>query len=72
MRKDIHTKLNEVKVTCSTCSKDYVFHTTKKELEVDVCANCHSFYTGVKNNKSSAGRVDRFNRRRQATARFKK
>lgn len=61
MKADIHPKYKEIKVTCS-CGNTFVTRSTidKKELHLDICSNCHPFYTGKQKIIDTAGRVDRF------------
>ncbi len=62
MKKDIHPKYFETKVTCS-CGNKFTTKSTMKEIQVEVCSACHPFYTGKKKVIDSTGRVDLFNRR---------
>ena len=64
MRSDIHPKYNEVNVTCS-CGNTFTTGSTygKEELHIDVCSQCHPFYTGKQKIVDTAGQVDKFNRR---------
>ena len=64
MRADIHPKYNEVNVTCS-CGSTFTTGSTygKEELHIDVCSQCHPFYTGKQKIVDTAGQVDKFNRR---------
>ena len=61
MKADIHPAYNEVKVTCS-CGNSFVTRSTlgKDELQLDVCASCHPFFTGQQKIVDTAGRVDKF------------
>ncbi|MCL5260196.1 MAG: 50S ribosomal protein L31 [Gammaproteobacteria bacterium] len=61
MKPDIHPKYEEITVTCS-CGNKFITRSTinKKELHVDVCSNCHPFYTGKQKVMDTAGRVERF------------
>lgn len=61
MQKDIHPKLTLVKITCS-CGHSFETHSTldKPELLVEVCMNCHPFYTGKHKVVDTSGRVERF------------
>ncbi|OGT07735.1 MAG: 50S ribosomal protein L31 [Gammaproteobacteria bacterium GWE2_37_16] len=61
MKENIHPKYKELKVTCS-CGNSFVTESTmeKEELHLDICANCHPFYTGKQKVIDTAGRVDRF------------
>lgn len=63
MKKDIHPQYHEVKVTCSTCQREFEFRSTRKQFTVDVCSGCHPVYTGNRAKVKATGRIDRFNRR---------
>jgi len=62
MKADIHpTYYPEAKVTCASCGKTWTTGSTKKELRVDICSNCHPFYTGEASRiLDIEGQVDRF------------
>ena len=62
MKAGIHPDYVETTVTCA-CGK--VFHTraTKKNMRVEICSNCHPFYTGSKKLVDTAGRIERFQKR---------
>jgi large subunit ribosomal protein L31 len=61
MRADIHPTVYEAKVTCASCGKTWVTTSTKKELRIDVCSNCHPFFTGESARIMDVeGQVDRF------------
>jgi|GEM_PF-99372 len=67
MQPDIHPSYGEVVVTCN-CGNKFKTRSTLAEtkggvLLVEVCANCHPFYTGKQKLVDTAGRVDRFNKR---------
>ena len=63
MAKDgIHPEYNEINVACG-CGNKFTTRSTKTELQVDVCAACHPFYTGKQRMMDTQGRVDRFRRR---------
>lgn len=63
MKSDIHPKYTETKVTCS-CGNSFVTRSTLgKEIHLDVCAECHPFYTGKQKIVDTAGRVDKFRRK---------
>lgn len=67
MKQDIHPKYNEVAVTCS-CGNKFDTKSTlgKNALQIEVCSNCHPFYSGKQKLVDSAGRVDKF-RQKYAT-----
>jgi len=60
MKTDIHPGYDNVEVTCS-CGKVFNTRSTlKSELHIDVCSECHPFYTGKQKIVDTAGRVDKF------------
>ena len=62
MKADIHPDYVLATVTCS-CGNTFETRSTKPELHVEICANCHPFYTGKQKLLDSGGRVERFQRR---------
>ena len=63
MKAEIHPAYNEIKATCS-CGAAYETRSTlSSDIHIDVCAQCHPFYTGKQKVLDSGGRVDRFNKR---------
>lgn len=63
MKADIHPNYAEVTATCS-CGATYQTRSTlAKDFHVDVCSNCHPFYTGKQKVLDTGGRVDRFKKR---------
>jgi large subunit ribosomal protein L31 len=62
MKKDIHPNYVEATVHCS-CGNTFTTRSTKPELHVELCSQCHPFYTGKQKLVDSGGRVERFNRR---------
>jgi large subunit ribosomal protein L31 len=62
MRSDIHpTYYTDAKVTCASCGKTWTTGSTKKEIRVDICSNCHPFFTGEASRiLDIEGQVDRF------------
>lgn len=64
MKANIHPKYNVVKVTCS-CGNTFETRSTyaNSEMHVDVCSQCHPFYTGKQKMVDTAGQVDKFRRR---------
>ena len=65
MKAGIHPEYVVAHVRCS-CGNEFTTRSTKAELHVEVCSNCHPFYTGKQRIVDTAGRVDRFNQRRTA------
>jgi large subunit ribosomal protein L31 len=62
MKSEIHpTYYPDAKVTCASCGKTWTTGSTRKELRVDICSNCHPFYTGEASRLLDIeGQVDRF------------
>lgn len=61
MKAEIHPTVFDAKVTCASCGKTWVTTSTKKELRIDVCSNCHPFFTGESARILDVeGQVDRF------------
>ena len=62
MKADIHpTYYPDAKVTCASCGTTWTTGSTKKELRVDICSNCHPFFTGESQRiLDIEGQVDRF------------
>jgi large subunit ribosomal protein L31 len=63
MKEGIHPKYTEIKVTCSCGNTFQTRSTLGENLEVEVCSNCHPFYTGKQKIVDSGGRVDRFRKK---------
>ena len=63
MKQAIHPNYNEINVTCA-CGATFKTRSTRKdELHVEICSECHPFFTGKQKLVDTAGRVDRFNKR---------
>ena len=69
MKSDTHPKYFQAKVHCGSCGTDFELGSTREELRVDVCSNCHPFFTGKQNIIDTAGQVERFQRRLERQAR---
>jgi large subunit ribosomal protein L31 len=62
MKADIHPEYVVASVRCS-CGNTFVTRSTKSELQVELCNECHPFYTGRQKLVDAGGRVERFERR---------
>ncbi len=62
MKKEIHpTYYTDAKVVCSSCGRTWTTGSTKKEIRLDLCSNCHPFFTGeAQRLLDTEGQVDRF------------
>lgn len=63
MRQGIHPKYEEITATCSCGNVIKTHSTVCRDLNLDVCGECHPFYTGKQRDVATGGRVDRFNKR---------
>ena len=62
MKKEIHPEFVECKVTCA-CGNTFTTQSNKSEIRVDICSECHPFFTGSEKIVDSAGRVDKFKKK---------
>lgn len=68
MKEKIHPKYYpEARIICA-CGNTYTTGSTSPELRVDICSQCHPFYTGEQRIVDTAGQVDRFMKRLERTA----
>lgn len=63
MKKGIHPKYEKAIVTCA-CGNEFETRSTKKNIRIEVCSNCHPFYTGSRTRMvEKGGRVERFKKK---------
>jgi len=62
MKPDIHPEYNEVTVHCA-CGASFQVRSTRAIEQVDICSECHPFYTGKQKLVDTAGRVERFRKK---------
>jgi large subunit ribosomal protein L31 len=62
MKTKIHPDYVEARVHCA-CGNEWHTRSTKPDLHVEICSNCHPFFTGQQRIVDTAGRVERFKRR---------
>ena len=62
MKPDIHPKYGEATVKCS-CGNTFTTESTKSSITVELCNECHPFFTGKQKLVDTGGRVERFQRR---------
>jgi large subunit ribosomal protein L31 len=60
MKTDIHPDYPEITITCSCGSKVKTRSTAGKDFNIEVCSQCHPFYTGKQKILDTAGRVEKF------------
>ena len=62
MKEGIHPVSQELEVVCA-CGAKFTTRSTSKKIHVEICSECHPFYTGQQKIIDTAGRVDRFKKR---------
>ena len=62
MKEGIHPKYHEVEARCA-CGATWKTRSTKQELHLEICNNCHPFFTGRQKLIDTEGRVERFTKR---------
>ena len=63
MKQGIHPDYNEINVHCA-CGNEFKTRSTKKDdLHIEICSECHPFFTGKQKLVDTGGRVERFNKR---------
>ncbi len=63
MKDGIHPEYKTIKITCTCGSAFDTGSTLKDDLAIEVCSQCHPFYTGQQKLVDTAGRVDKFRKR---------
>jgi large subunit ribosomal protein L31 len=63
MKKDIHPKYNNKSEVSCACGTSFTVGSTMEKIDVEICSQCHPFYTGNEKVLDTAGRVDRFKKR---------
>jgi large subunit ribosomal protein L31 len=71
MKADIHPRYEETQVTCS-CGNSFTTRSTSESLRVELCNECHPFFTGKQKFVDTAGRVERFSKKFGGTYSFQK
>ena len=66
MKPKIHPNYVEATIHCA-CGNSWQTHSTKPDVHVEICSNCHPFFTGQQRIVDTAGRVERFNKRFERT-----
>jgi len=62
VKANIHPEMKEVTVKCA-CGATFKTKSTKENIEVEVCSECHPFYTGRQGNTVKTGKIEKFNRK---------
>lgn len=62
MKKDLHPNYKEVEVHC-VCGNEFKTGSTKDEIRVEICSECHPFFTGKQKQMEKGGRVEKFKKK---------
>lgn len=62
MKKDIHPKYEDTKIRCA-CGNEIDVGSTRDNITVEICSNCHPFFTGKQKLVDTAGRIERFRKK---------
>ena len=62
MKTDIHPKYEQATIKCA-CGNTMQVGSTKKEISVEICSQCHPFFTGKQKLVDTAGRIERFRKK---------
>ena len=65
MKKNLHPELKLTEISC-VCGEQFTALGIRDKISVEICSNCHPFYTGKKRVVDTAGRVERFKQRSDA------
>jgi len=66
MKKDIHPEFHTQATAVCACGASFAIGSTREKIEVEICSQCHPFYTGQEKVVDTAGRVEKFKARRAA------
>ena len=69
MKPDIHPEYNTITVHCA-CGASHQMRSTQSIDQVDICSECHPFYTGKQTIVDTAGQVERFQKRLERSAKL--
>ncbi len=62
MKEGIHPNYTESTITCA-CGTEFKTNSTKSDMKIDVCSNCHPYWTGSLKQNSTGGRADKFKKK---------
>ncbi|MEW6775542.1 MAG: 50S ribosomal protein L31 [Bdellovibrionota bacterium] len=71
MKPGIHPHYRKARITCA-CGNVIETRSTRGDFQIDICSNCHPFYTGKQKLVDTAGRVEKFRRKYAAASAAKK
>lgn len=62
MKADIHPEVKDATVTCA-CGATFQTKSTKEKIDVEICSECHPFYTGTQGKTKKTGNIEKFNKK---------
>ncbi len=62
MKANIHPEMKETIIKCA-CGASFKTKSTKNNIEVEICSECHPFYTGKQGSAKRTGNIEKFNRK---------
>ena len=62
MKSNIHPEMKEATIKCA-CGASFKTKSTKENIEVEICSECHPFYTGKQGSNKRTGNIEKFNRK---------
>ncbi len=62
MKANIHPEMKETTITC-VCGATFKTRSTKENINVEICSECHPFYTGTQAKAKKTGNIEKFNRK---------
>lgn len=65
MKKNTHPTYTKTTIVCNTCKTEYILGSTVDSVRVELCANCHPYYTGKQMLVDTDNLVEKFNKRRE-------
>lgn len=63
MKDGIHPEYFDAEAVCSGCGNKFIIGSTKANISMNVCSNCHPFFTGNQKFVDAAGRIEKFNKK---------
>jgi large subunit ribosomal protein L31 len=63
MKQGIHPDYKKINVVCTACGNEFESGSTRDQIRVDTCSNCHPFYTGRQRFAAAQGRIEKFNKK---------
>lgn len=62
MKANIHPEVKDATVTCA-CGATFKTKSTKEKIDVEICSECHPFYTGTQGKTKKTGNIEKFNKK---------